>query len=477
MRGRIAAQVLLAIVASGCGGAVNREYTSPEGRYRVQFPGQPRLVEQPPIKTPWGPVVEKFAATETYQTIRFVSYSDYPGGLIHPGNAGSMLDDACQGWAAEKQLTILRKGPISVNGHSGRELNFEARPGSPMGKVSGRTRFFLVRGRLYHVGVIGPSGKVTPESIDGFLNSFALLEPGSQPSAAPVATAPPPVLRSPTGFYTIPEPATATLVADHAGDTRLGREDRLPSPASEDATTASPPTASAGGASIRSFEWIDENADLVGGHGDAARSDGNPDQHLRMVLDLPPNTIVEELVVKSQGFHRWETKPNDRFWPVAIFQQGRPVARAACRPGGRILRGSEIRPLRQYWHRDRPGKPLRGPGRALDRGQPGRARIGLQAAGAAIGLPGEGPTSPPAPGTQTTGDPGCATRHARAQPDAVADHRGPALATRRTGVGGGPGPLESLGGRRDDRLVRLARPEGRLGRYLGSDIRARRWQG
>jgi hypothetical protein len=328
MRGRIAAQILLAIVASGCGGAVNREFTSPEGRYRVQFPGKPRLVEQPPIKTPWGPVVEKFAATETYQTIRFVSYSDYPGGLIHPGNADSMLDDACQGWAADKQLTILSKGPISVNGHSGREINFEARPGSPVGKVSGRTRFFLVRGRLYHVGVIGPSGRVTPESIDGFLNSFALLESGSQPSAAPIAAAPSPAPRSPSGFYTIPEPAIATLVADHTGGTVVGRGHRLPSPGSEDASTASPPTASAGGASIRSFEWIDENADLVGGRDDAARSDGNPDHHLRMVLELPPNTIVEEMIVKSQGFHRWVTKPNDRFWPVAIFQRGRPVARA-----------------------------------------------------------------------------------------------------------------------------------------------------
>ena len=78
MRGRIAAQILLAIVAAGCSGVVNQEYTSPEGRYRAQFPGKPKLSEQPPIMTPVGPVVEKNATSETWSTVRFVSYADYP---------------------------------------------------------------------------------------------------------------------------------------------------------------------------------------------------------------------------------------------------------------------------------------------------------------------------------------------------------------------------------------------------------------
>jgi hypothetical protein len=328
MRGRIAAQLLLAIVAAGCGGAVNQEYASPEGRFRVQFPGKPKLSEQPPIMTPVGPVVEKNATTEDWShTVRFVSYADFPSGLIHAGNKDPILDGACQGWAAESQLTILSKASISVNGHPGREVNFEARPGNPAGKVSGRSRFYLVGGRLYHLGIVGPTGRVTPDSIDQCLNSFALLEQGPRPSAVEVASGPSLAPRSPSGFYTIPEPATAALVADTSG-AGLGGGDPAPLPGSNDPISSSPPTDSAGGASIRSFEWIDENADLVGGHGDAAQSDGTKDQHLRMDLDLPPNTIVEELVVTSNGFHRWVTKPNGRFWPVAIFQHGRPVARS-----------------------------------------------------------------------------------------------------------------------------------------------------
>ncbi len=117
------------------------------------------------------------------------------------------------------------------------------------------------------------------------------------------------------------------MSADPSG-AGLGGGDRLAFPGSHDPSTSSPPPTSAGGASIRSFEWIDENADLVGGNGNAAQADGNNDQHLRLAIDLPPNTIVEELVVTSGEFDRWVTKPNDRFWPVAIFQHGRPVARS-----------------------------------------------------------------------------------------------------------------------------------------------------
>ena len=86
-------------------------------------------------------------------------------------------------------------------------------------------------------------------------------------------------------------------------------------------------TASTGGARIRGFEWIDENTDVVGGAGNAVKPDRTKDQHFRLSVELPPNTIVEELVVTSGGSHRWVTKPSDRDGPIAISQRGRTVAR------------------------------------------------------------------------------------------------------------------------------------------------------
>ena len=144
MRGRIVAQALLTIALAGCGGAVNQEYSSPEGRFRVQFPGKPKLKEQT-VPTQVGPIVLKIASTADWsRTERFVSYADYPVGLIHSGNRDPMLDGACQGMATEARLVILSKMAITINGHPGREVSFEAQPGHPAGTISGRAH---LRGR------------------------------------------------------------------------------------------------------------------------------------------------------------------------------------------------------------------------------------------------------------------------------------------------------------------------------------------
>ena len=135
MRGRIVAQLLLAIVAAGCGGTTSQEYMSPEGRYRVQFPGKPKITDQT-VPTPVGPIINKVAATKDWsRTERTVMYADFPGGLIHLGNKDRMLDGACQGLATESNLVILSKMPIAMNGHPGprgdlRDPGRDTRPAS-----------------------------------------------------------------------------------------------------------------------------------------------------------------------------------------------------------------------------------------------------------------------------------------------------------------------------------------------------------
>jgi hypothetical protein len=336
MSGRIVVQALLLIAMAGCGGADSQEYTSPEGRFRAQYPGKPKLTQQT-VPTQIGPIVLKIASTSDWSgTERFVSYADYPGGFIHPGNRDPMLDGACQGMATEARLVILSKMPISINGHPGREVSFEAQPGHPAGKISGRARVFVVGVRLYQVFIAGPTGRVTPETIDRFLNSFALLDQGPTPAAvpaggpaprvAPTPAARPAAARSPMGFYSIPDPATEAIVAD-TPFSDSGGVDRPGNPFPHDPATASDGVASAGGARIRRFEWIDENTEVVVGSGNAGKSDGTRDQHFRLSVELPQNTIVEELVVTSGGSHRWVTQPSDRDGPIAISQNGRPVAR------------------------------------------------------------------------------------------------------------------------------------------------------
>ncbi len=335
MRARIVAYLLLAVAVTGCGGTVSQEYTSPEGKFRALFPGRPNLSEQT-VSTPIGPIVLKIASSSDWsRTERFVSYADYPVGLIHTGNRDSMLDDACQGMATEARLVILSKMPITIKGHPGREVSFEAQPGHPAGKISGRARVYLVGARLYRVFMDGPSGTMTPEKIDGFLDSFALVDQDPQPTV--VASGPPSKLvrhpapprgadRSPLGFYAIPEPATEPIVADPSPPESEGGDrpgDSLP----HDLDADSEGRASTDGARIRGFTWIDGDMDVVSGAGGRGKSDGTPDHHFRLSVELPPNTIVEALVITSTGSHRWVTQPSDRDGPIAISQNGRPVAR------------------------------------------------------------------------------------------------------------------------------------------------------
>jgi hypothetical protein len=332
MRGRMLLLSLLTTAIAGCGGTVSREYTSPEGRFRVHFPGKPKLTEQPPIMSPVGPIVEKTASTEDWsRTARLVSYADYPGGLIHLGNRDSLLDVACQGWATEKQLVILSKMSIWLNGHPGREMNFETGPSNPLGKITGRARFYMVGARLYQVCIAGPPGKNSPESMDGFLNSFALLDHGTpQPTVmagVPLPQGPPPpvapqaVTHLPMGFYAIPDPAFEPIVSA-AAPSGPGGDDQ-----SADPGERSSGQAPHGEARIREFRWNGEDTTDVTASGNAERSDGALDHRFRLSLELPPNTIVEGLVITGGDSRRWVTRPGSRDGPVAIYQNGRPVAR------------------------------------------------------------------------------------------------------------------------------------------------------
>jgi hypothetical protein len=435
MRGRIAAQLVLAVLASGCGGLTVQEYTSTEGRYRVQFAGTPKHQEKI-VPTPVGPVTAKFAIGEEWSgTGRSVMYVDYPPNLFGPGSVNAGLEGACQGMIAEGQLTALSKKTISLNGHPGREVSFDSQPGRPGPKLHGRARLYLVGNRLYQVLIAGRSGVIQSETIDGFLNSFSLLDQGPRAAETRVAGGPPavtlptppagppsaplpgpgptrrphpapaPPLRArhprisgpPTrpnppasatgstaalGFYNIPEPASAVIEADipgmgstppdrpPGGITVRGSEgpgplaDVRPSPPanaspsplliparpgpgpvatpgpqprqdSQPEVDSAPParqeprdgeshevpaflTPTSAGATIVSFDWVDQNDDYAGTDGRQIGPGGGKDEHYRLVMDLPPASIIEEVAITGGGVLHWTTKPLPRSWPVAV---------------------------------------------------------------------------------------------------------------------------------------------------------------
>src|SRR5262249_1831184 len=156
-----------------------------------------------------------------------------------------------------------------------------------------RARMYLVGSRLYQVFMAGPTSRIKAEEIETFFNSFELLEGSPTPIVvAETARGQSAAPQSPFGFYTIPDPATAKIVADREEVRPGGPEPPVrpatPGPGEIPATSAT--TATTGGASIPMFRWLDADEDVVGGYGDAGKADGAKDQHLQLVLDLPPNT-------------------------------------------------------------------------------------------------------------------------------------------------------------------------------------------
>ena len=265
-------------------------------------------------------------------------------------------------------------------------MTFESRPGHQAGKLTGRARFYLVSDAALPGHHRRAARADHPRDDDEFLDSFELLDQGPGPPA-PARPTPPdrrpvrrasrprrhPANRAPNppgrpdrtgpaaaGFYNIPEPASATIEADirgmgatpgirvqglggsrhrgvresPAGAARYARSNGSMTTRTWWAVTATPP-----------------------------RADGTNDQHFRLELDLPPNTIIESMAIdggadEPMGHQAERPLLADRHLPERATD--RPVSR---RPGRGLLRLADLRPVPQHRDRHRSGHCLRAGGR------------------------------------------------------------------------------------------------------------------
>ncbi len=65
----------------------------------------------------------------------------------------------------------------------------------------------------------------------------------------------------------------------------------------------------------------------MGTSGRVLAPDGGPDEHYRLVLDLPPAATVEDIIITGGGELRWSTRPSTQFGPVAVFANQQAVNR------------------------------------------------------------------------------------------------------------------------------------------------------
>jgi len=204
--------VFLAVLGAGCGnrGLEWKEFSSPDGGYRLLMPG-----------TPKGETRAQGGVTVNAQTVELkdgaflVSYTDLPAGT--PFNS----DAAIQGMATTYQGKVLSQADYAIGGKPGK--GFELEINQPKGFAVGRMA--VVDNRLYQLLVIGANRRATDSEVQKFFDSFELtravaaaapagptLPPSpspTKPSASPPAKNSPPTKKPRVGRDSPLEPAGA----------------------------------------------------------------------------------------------------------------------------------------------------------------------------------------------------------------------------------------------------------------------------
>jgi hypothetical protein len=244
-----------------------------------------------------------------------VTFTDFPAGVADGALVDAMLDNAVRSMGSAPGWEIRNQERIVLDGkHPGRDVTFEIRSPDVPEAGRGRARLYVIGPRLYQVIAVGPRSKVTEEELLAFQNSFELTS-----DVKPLADAPAPTAAS------IGSPVAAGSPAGHLEP----EEVRTTGPIAADSAATPPgaPPSSAGGVEIIEFRWMDAESDMIGAT-DHPEPDQQPDEHFRLAWRLPPGAEVKELIITNEGPNQWQTVADGFHWPLGVFRDGQPIARA-----------------------------------------------------------------------------------------------------------------------------------------------------
>jgi len=143
-------------------------YTSPEGRYTVLLPAEPKLSTQQ-ISAPDGsPLTQYMAMASGNMGMVMIAYFDYPGDVVFS------LEKARDGMVTAIKGTLLDEHSMSLGGAPGRQIKIAAKTEQGMEFID-RARFYDVKPRVYVLQCITPKSldsASTAERCEQFFDSF-----------------------------------------------------------------------------------------------------------------------------------------------------------------------------------------------------------------------------------------------------------------------------------------------------------------
>lgn len=158
---------LVFLVGCGTGLGELKEFSSPEGKFKVKMPGTPQKKNQDA-----GGIQVNAYAVEGRNGAMIVAYSDIP---IPPNESEAQiqarLDGSRDGMLKNSNATLTKETKIQLpGGHFGREVH--ANLNNKKGEF--RARFWLVGTKLYQVMAMGTPSFTNSEDATTFLQSFEL---------------------------------------------------------------------------------------------------------------------------------------------------------------------------------------------------------------------------------------------------------------------------------------------------------------
>jgi len=150
-----------------------KDFSSPEGRFSVDFPGTPQQAKQP-MQTKVGTLVARIAMLSSSNNLFYgVLYLDYPKATLEKYSADDLLEGSRE--SAVKRVKggrLVGEEKISLAGNPGRQFIVEA-----PGDVRMTVRVYLVNNRLYWlIASVKSSDKGSEKEADPthFFDSFKL---------------------------------------------------------------------------------------------------------------------------------------------------------------------------------------------------------------------------------------------------------------------------------------------------------------
>jgi len=149
------------------------KYDSPEGRYSVLFPGEPKLTTQDTTAATGEKMLQYLAMSSDSGALYMVGYFD------SAPNMTFSFDKARDGFVAAVKGTLLAEKPISLDGNAGRELKVLSKISDPDELIM-MVRFFHVGVRIYVIQLVVPKSSeaaVSAEKNVNYFDSFRITKP------------------------------------------------------------------------------------------------------------------------------------------------------------------------------------------------------------------------------------------------------------------------------------------------------------